>query len=178
MAHGKGTLDTMSPDPVVPLFLLLLALQRSFAPLVTGVPREPAVFQFQCNVYFFTKGWFPWSARPQQTAFVIYWMHCLPGHSGVLLQFQSGCSDWVNVWYMNYIQKSDRMRCLFAITVMLHWGGVMPSPEVRQTIQNWLSCPARPIFGDCWGAAWTPLILEWSMTPWTPIVWYIPLLGK
>lgn len=164
---GQKTLVTMLPVPVVPLLLLLLALQRSFAPLDTGVPSEPAVFQFQCNVYFFTTSWFPWFARSQQTAFVIHWMHCLPGHSGALLQFQSDCSDWVDAWYMNHILKSDCCKCLFVPIAMLHWGGVVPTLEICQSIHNWLSWPARLLVEDCWRVSHATPMLGWCMTSWT-----------
>lgn len=176
MAPGIGTLEVMSPGQVVLLLLLLLALERNIAPLVAGVLVDPVISYFQCNICFRAQVRFPWPARSQQTAFATNWMHCLPRYARVLIQLQSECPDWFNVWFLYCTLKSNRFWCLFKSTVVLHCGGLLCSFGIQDVDRLHLPYPTRPPFWDRWGAMRALQILGWSVLSWTVAVWY-PVLS-
>lgn len=168
----------MSPNSVVPLFLILLVLQRNVDPLDAGTPIGPAVSQLYCNVYFLLQVWFPWSTRLQQTAFAIYRMHCLPGFARVLLEFQSGSSDWFHVWFIFNMLKSNEEWCIIKFMADSHWVRLLFKLDWRYITGKCLPYITGLFFGDWWGVTGALLILGWSMLPWATFAWYPTFLYK
>lgn len=163
----------MPPDSVISLFLLMLVLQRHVAPLVAGIPKKPAVFQVFCNVHYvycLSQVWFPWHARLQQTAFDKYKMHCSPGYARVWLQIQLDCSDWLYVWYICHMMKSNKLWCMAGLMEDLHWVGLQPKLDMRYVAGRCRSYPAALTFEGWWEVVWASPILGWPRLPWATSV--------
>lgn len=74
---------------------------------------------------------FPWHARPQQKAYVLNWMHCLPGYARVLMQLRLEWSDWFNVWFKYYMLKSNRWWCLLNVIMSSQYIQYIKGPYIQ-----------------------------------------------